>query len=233
MALKQLATHCNFGSFLEQALRDRLVVGLRDEALIRRLLLEKSLTFDSACNIVQEAEMVQKQANVIVNPSGINRCVHGVAAKWNAQHSHKGKKKPNDSTHQKVGHNSNSNQRKPTQYPSPGTNRCNKCNRQHSSKDVCPAIKWVCFKCNKLGHISSVCRTGRVSLIEAELTCNNLSRNEPSKAINCESPLLETVCVDDQHINFEIDSGATLTLMPFFMYRKFLDISLLNHIMLN
>ena len=37
-ALRRLATNCQFGEFLEQALRDRFVCGLRNEAVQRRLL---------------------------------------------------------------------------------------------------------------------------------------------------------------------------------------------------
>ncbi len=34
--LRKLATHCNFGAYLTEALRDRFVAGLRSEAMQRR-----------------------------------------------------------------------------------------------------------------------------------------------------------------------------------------------------
>ena len=46
-ALRKLATHCKFGETLEDTLRDRLVCGLRHEAIQRRLLSEKDLTYGS------------------------------------------------------------------------------------------------------------------------------------------------------------------------------------------
>ena len=36
--LRRLATHCNFGSFLEQALRDHFVCGLKNAAAQKKLL---------------------------------------------------------------------------------------------------------------------------------------------------------------------------------------------------
>ena len=46
--LKRLATHCQFGAFLEEALRDRLVCGLRSESVQKRLLAETDLTLKRA-----------------------------------------------------------------------------------------------------------------------------------------------------------------------------------------
>ncbi|XP_041440224.1 uncharacterized protein LOC121400661, partial [Xenopus laevis] len=43
--LRSLAENCNFGSSLESLLRDRLVCGVRDAALQRRLLAKHNLTF--------------------------------------------------------------------------------------------------------------------------------------------------------------------------------------------
>ena len=42
-ALRKLAIHCAFGEYLEQALRDRLVCGLHNVTIQRRLLSELNL----------------------------------------------------------------------------------------------------------------------------------------------------------------------------------------------
>ncbi len=47
-ALRQAALHCNFDAFLDEALRDRLVGGLRTEAIQKRLLSETDLTLASS-----------------------------------------------------------------------------------------------------------------------------------------------------------------------------------------
>ena len=51
VALKELAATCEFGSFLNEALRDRLVCGLRSEAVQWRLLSEKDLTWKTGYGV--------------------------------------------------------------------------------------------------------------------------------------------------------------------------------------
>ena len=52
--LRKLAARCKFpDTFLNEALRDRLVCGLRDEATQKRLLSEADLTLDSAIQLAQ------------------------------------------------------------------------------------------------------------------------------------------------------------------------------------
>ena len=63
MALKELSMHCDFGTFLNDALRDHLVCGLYKEATQKRLLTEGELTFKKACEITQAMEMAYKNAS--------------------------------------------------------------------------------------------------------------------------------------------------------------------------
>ncbi|GLV46088.1 hypothetical protein CBL_05173 [Carabus blaptoides fortunei] len=46
--LKKIAEHCQFGVILQDMLRDRLVCGVKNESVQRRLLAEPELTFDVA-----------------------------------------------------------------------------------------------------------------------------------------------------------------------------------------
>ena len=61
-ALRRLATNCRFGEFLQQALRDRFVCGLRNEAIQRRLLSEKELTHTKAMELAQAMEAADQNA---------------------------------------------------------------------------------------------------------------------------------------------------------------------------
>ena len=55
--LRRLARSCDFGSFLEQALRDRFVCGLVNTNMQKRLLTEKKLTLERAIAIATAMEM--------------------------------------------------------------------------------------------------------------------------------------------------------------------------------
>ncbi|XP_016665064.1 uncharacterized protein LOC107885872 [Acyrthosiphon pisum] len=64
--LRRLASSCKFDAFLDQALRDRLVAGLSDDIMVRKLLAEPSaLLFDSACKTVMDMDTVRKNTAVM------------------------------------------------------------------------------------------------------------------------------------------------------------------------
>ena len=62
VALKHLTGRCEFGTFLDEELRDRLVSGLRYEAIQKRLLSEKKLIFQQAAETAHAMELAAKNA---------------------------------------------------------------------------------------------------------------------------------------------------------------------------
>ena len=60
--LRKLATPCEFGEYLNQALRDRLVCGLRSEAIQKRLLSEADLSLTKAVTTAQSMEAADLEA---------------------------------------------------------------------------------------------------------------------------------------------------------------------------
>ena len=63
--LRSQATHCNFEAYLEQALRDRFVCGIRNEAIRRCLLAEKELTLAKALEQALSMEATEKNARFV------------------------------------------------------------------------------------------------------------------------------------------------------------------------
>eukprot|EP00731_Ephydatia_muelleri_P006059 Em0003g307a len=59
--LRRLAAHCEFGQFLDEALRDRLVCGLRNDAIQKRLLSEADVTLAKAVQIASSMESAEKK----------------------------------------------------------------------------------------------------------------------------------------------------------------------------
>ena len=68
--LRKLATHCNFGGNLNEALRDRLVCGLRNMQIQKRLLLEAKLKYSKAVEIAVAMETAIRDASEL--QSGLN-----------------------------------------------------------------------------------------------------------------------------------------------------------------
>ncbi|XP_070385622.1 uncharacterized protein [Dermacentor albipictus] len=58
--LKHLVRKCDYGDFLQDALRDRLVAGIRNEETQRALFAERELTFDGACKIALDRELAAR-----------------------------------------------------------------------------------------------------------------------------------------------------------------------------
>ena len=61
--LKPLSTHSDFGSFLNDTLRDQLVCGPSHKIIQKKLLAEDKLTFKKACEIAQAMERADRNAN--------------------------------------------------------------------------------------------------------------------------------------------------------------------------
>ena len=63
--LRRLAARCAFGNYLEEALRDRLVCGLRRESIQKRLLSKAELTLAKAVDLAQSLEAAPKSAQTL------------------------------------------------------------------------------------------------------------------------------------------------------------------------
>ena len=60
--VRAIAEHCNFGQTLDVMLRDRLVCGINDKVIQKRLLAEDKLTLAKAMEIAQAMEMAAENA---------------------------------------------------------------------------------------------------------------------------------------------------------------------------
>ena len=73
--LRRLSTHCDFREYLNEALRDRLVCGLRNESAQKRLLSEKELTFKKAKELAQSMEAAESNTRALqrTETAAVNR----------------------------------------------------------------------------------------------------------------------------------------------------------------
>ena len=88
--LRRLARNCQFGDFLDEALRDRLVCGLQNEAIQRRLLTEAKLTFAGALELAKAQEAAELQSYRLSNLrtlTGYKRAMHSLWTKKSSSRS--------------------------------------------------------------------------------------------------------------------------------------------------
>ncbi|XP_037561113.1 uncharacterized protein LOC119440260 [Dermacentor silvarum] len=88
--LKRLAATCSFGTFLQEALRDRLIAGLRSDNIQCRLLAlpDDEVTWDRVCKVstVMEAAQKDTQDMLVDNAGASNADVH---SQWPPVKPHK------------------------------------------------------------------------------------------------------------------------------------------------
>ena len=63
MAFKKLLIHCNYGEFLNRALRARFVCSLNNVKIQNKLLNTSSLMFGTACNIAICMELAERNSH--------------------------------------------------------------------------------------------------------------------------------------------------------------------------
>ena len=60
-SLYKFSEHCNYGTMLDEMIRDWLVMGLQDASLSQKLQLEADLTLDQAIATAKQTEAVKNQ----------------------------------------------------------------------------------------------------------------------------------------------------------------------------
>ena len=224
--LRAIAQWCNFGESLENMLRDRLVVGIDNEAIQRRLLSESTLTFKKALELAQSLEAAARNTKEIQN---------GVGIKANGR--------------------TGSSQDNPRTEPigSVSTNAFHRCGKVGHLSWQCSFKNAKCHNCGKVGHIKKACRNklnsggvlteatrqgkqstkkaavGRTvktvepsdtSLVE-EYPLHQLTENSGS------NPIELNVDVQGETISMELDTGAAVSLISERTYNQFFsDVSL-------
>ena len=77
--LRRLAEFCNFGDTLEKMIRDRLVCGINDAAIQKKLLAEAGLTYERALTMAQGLETAMSDLREMRTPTvHVKEEVHSV-----------------------------------------------------------------------------------------------------------------------------------------------------------
>ena len=126
--LRSLASTCEYGRLTDELIKDRIVIGIVDENVRKRLLQEQNLNLQSCLDICRahEASKVQSQAMSSESVASLR-----VTQK-------PGKKFP--------------------KRPKSGEVRCKFCGYTHAMKrDMCPAYGKTCNKCKGQNNFASRC----------------------------------------------------------------------------
>lgn len=235
LTLKKLSSTCEFGQFLDEALRDKLISGVQSEDLVKKLLAEPTtLTFKGACEICLNFETVNAQSKYMTQTPTCE--VFRVSATRNTSQRHGGDRPSVTSTHQSGNRNGTRPSKRVTQQQQSTVSNskssvCQRCGRTSHSSEACPAVtnRWVCFSCNKKGHTSKMCRSKSVNSVSSEQCksvnsvssseqCNNVVTSQAINSISSSSVI--GLSINEVIVNFEVDTGSSISIMPIKLFNK-------------
>lgn len=211
-ALHSLAQTCEFpASFHDEMIRDRIVCGIRDKKVSENLQLDTKLTLEKAVTQSRQAEIIKGQQVILGNDSSSFKVANRIAV---TQKNQNNRPKQTNDKYRSTPKYSNSSQ-SATSKTKEACFWCGK-NDKHS-KQECPARKAICNKCKKTGHYAKVCKS--------KLQVNQLEGTKPTaflghvlNSINNNAKFCDRwtakVVIDDTSIDFKIDSGAEVTVIP-------------------
>ncbi|XP_052785334.1 uncharacterized protein K02A2.6-like [Mya arenaria] len=198
--LRKLVKTCEYANLTESLITDRIVIGIRENSVRKRLLQEDKLTLDKCIDICRAAESTQAKVKSMSGASGTTEEVQYVKQKQTY--------------------------RPKTKNPTPNINKCKYCGK-FCTKGKCPAFGKKCMKCGKYNHFASECqqieqkpRSHRQRHVrqfdvddssesENDFEIMTLSNGTRSKVFA--SMLVVNV---QKTVKFQLDSGATANLIP-------------------
>lgn len=201
VALRKLAIHCQFGEYLDTALRNQFVFGMRNPKVLNRLLEMENLKLSTAVKKASAMELSER-GGAEIHKNAAEK-IHHV-----------------DTTHKPKLSNITKNK-----------NTCFRCGSTQHLANACKHAKSVCNYCSKTGHLRSVCLSLKKEsesknsksdgkkkkahqanftdvFSELEEVCNIVGNGDSNR-----SKIFLKLNVNGAPIDFELDSGSPVTIM--------------------
>jgi hypothetical protein len=199
--LRRLVKSCEYGAAEDSMIRDRIVLGLRDDATRRKLLGTRKLDLTNAIDICRAQEATARQFKAMTAPEEVHTL----------RREHSNSRHRSNSRHSR--HRSNFDRRSPSRGPrGPTDRRCKYCNRMHEpSKRNCPAFGATCKTCGKRNHFAVVCKSA-----SSQKVVQQLDEDESLLALDDVDSrrVYSSLYVDGKKIRFLLDCGSTVNILP-------------------
>ena len=226
--LRRLAEHCNYGDTLDKMLRDRLVWGINDAGIQRKLLQENDpLTLARTLTIAKGAETADKNLKEMKAP------VQELDSTSSSPASVKVKSEPVQKIHAK--------KKLSSTKGAQGGVTCHRCGNPGHLATACRFKDKVCRKCKKRGHLARVCRS--MPPPSSQGSQSRRPTSQPVRQVDEESeddsddsmqhvytleqerdarlpPIKVHMELDHCSVPMEVDTGASVSIMPETLYHK-------------
>ena len=191
--LYRLADDCEYSSLKNELIRDRIIVGVLDDALSDRLQSKLKLTLEEAVQMSRQAEARQQSKEVV-----------------------RGSAQANTSTVNLV---KSAKQNNMQNQPAQKISKCPWCgNRPHQDRSQCPAKNATCLKCKKRGHFQAVCRSQNNAQSQQKKKVQEIEDDEPDLPFlgeikGGENSWIVQVGINDNVTRCKLDTGASVSVV--------------------
>ncbi|UYV77207.1 K02A2.6-like [Cordylochernes scorpioides] len=198
--LKHLAQECEFENLTESLIRDRLIIGILDREVKRKLLEDPQLTLPRAISIAVISESTCSQVASLNEQKMIEKIekrnwVKDTIRMENAE----------------AGPSGINPRRERIIEP------CKWCGQRHKY-GKCPAYGKKCNACGKTNHFSVVCRTKRIRNLlaesEAEESCDEINLNEVAVKTVRSDKWSAVIIINGKKTTVHLDTGAQINVLP-------------------
>ena len=234
-ALKSLGEHCEYGEHLHDMIRDRLVCGINDARIQRRLLQETKLTYKAALEIAQAMELADRDTHDLQSQAHSPTAAVQTLGESEVRRGSKAQVSKVTTTSRSI-------------------NNCYRCGGNHSPA-TCKFKQAECYLCKKIGHIAKRCRGRKSSQQQPVKRSNSQSRPSRSKLHSVveevssddsldnpaptdyslftlqtnSKPIVVSVKVNKVVLDMEVDTGAALSVISEVTFKNNFSFVKLDH----
>ena len=202
--LKKLAKSCEFGELTNSLIKDRMIIGMKDDAL-RQIFLQESTDRELSAEKVVEATKIKE-----ISKTQMHHIKHRSNEDVNFVHTKNIEKQHKYSNNYKI------DDKVKNSY---GNRKCSRCDLKHEPRQ-CRAYNTKCNLCNKTGHWAKCCRNKKFNV--NELTSTKIEKTEfLGEVITSikDNDWIKNFQIQignyNEIVKFKIDTGASVSVIPY------------------
>jgi RNase H-like domain found in reverse transcriptase/Reverse transcriptase (RNA-dependent DNA polymerase)/Integrase zinc binding domain len=220
--LRRLAKSCQFDGMEDSMIRDRVVMGVKEDATRHKLLQTRDLTLSKAIDICKASEAAGQQLRAMTAQDHVQALRHTTRSDTPPRPTPRPTSRPTPSwsTRSPPPRSTSTPDHRTTNDRTGSQAKCRNCGRQHDPRR-CPAYGQTCNRCFKKSHFAAVCQSrpadARRSRPEVcELDLDERSEDEVVMALDNRTSdrWHARLKVGKKTVRFLLDSGATVNLIP-------------------
>ncbi|UYV71348.1 K02A2.6-like [Cordylochernes scorpioides] len=198
--LKHQAQECEFENLTQSLIRDRLIIGILDREVKRKLLEDPQLTLPRAISIAVISESTCSQVASLNEQKMIEKIEkrNWVKDTIRMENAEAGPSGINPRRERRI-------------------EPCKWCG-QRRKYGKCPAYGKKCNACGKTNHFSVVCRTKRIRNLlaesEAEESCDEINLNEVAVKTVRSDKWSAVIIINGKKTTVHLDTGAQINVLP-------------------